>query len=309
MKYQAQIIGVVALCCVLGAMGAAWQFYFKETFEQYRADDAMREALERSLKQLEETFQGYKPDLLINEWQNKLQPWRNAREERAVYFNFGDWFEIDIVPDETRMLKFWYNEELDKMTMALYRMIYEKMGGYDRFPQDIPGLFNIQREDVTNMEQVRINLAYMSFATSVTEFLLNANVTHVESIVNWPRRIPSLFSQLLALQTVGLSFTMPARDLARMLDDLRQQPRYFTVEGIKITYPYIAYAAEPQLNVSLLLTQANYRKPPEEPEGAAAAGAPGRGMAPARPIVARPKEPGAFSKAWTWFKRNVLYMN
>ena len=98
--------------------------------------------------------------------------------------------------------------------------------------------------------------------------------------------------------------------------------RYFSVDGMKITYPYIAYNVEPQLQVQMLLTQANYRKAFVEgadKEGAAPPGAPGApGAAPGGfAALQRPtdvqrapvEEPGVFGKAWKWFKTNVLVMH
>ncbi len=314
MKYKEQIIAVVVLCAVFGGMFAVWQFHFKEIFEGYRSDDAMRETLERTYTQLQETFYGYEPEILIEAWQSQLQPWRNARDERAGYFNFGGWYDIDVTPDESRMLRFWYTEVSNEMVADIYRKVFERMGGYDRFPQDIRQTFHIQREedwaatDVT-MEDVQLNLMYLSFADSLTEFLLDSNVTGVQNIVNWPRRVPAAYSDLLALQTVGLRFTITARDLTQMLDELRLAPRYFTVNRMRITYPYIAYDVEPQLNVAMVLSQANYREPPELPDRPTAADTRPSDAPAARRPATRQAEQGPVRRFWTWFRRNVLYMN
>jgi hypothetical protein len=313
MKYKEQIIGVVVLVAVFGVMGAAWQFHFKEIFDGYKQDDKLRETLESSYDQLTETFQGYKPELLINEWQNYVQPWRNAREERAGYFNLGDWFEVEFTPDEDRMLKFWYTEESEKMLRDLYTTVYEKMGGYDRFPQDMRAILNVQTaedwggKDIAPAD-IEMNLKYLNFGQSLTEFLLDSKMTSVSAISVWPRRVPAMYAELLQLQTVGIQGTITAKDLVNMLDKLRQEPRYFSVEAIKISYAYIAYNVEPQLNVSFLLTQARYRTPKDETETPQAA-RPLAGRDAASPRMVTTEEPGIFSKAWTWFKRNVLVMN
>ncbi len=319
MKYKEQIIGVVILCAVFGGMFAVWQFHFKDIFAGYRSDEALRETLERTYQDLVDTFQGYNPEVLIEAWQTQVQPWRDAREERASFFTFGDWYDVEVTPEESRMLKFWYAEESNRMVTELYTRVYERMGGYDRFPQDIRGVFNIQREDDwadgdITIEQVRMNLGYLNFADSLTEFLLAANVTSVETIVNWPRRIPNAFSELLVLQTVGVRFTISARDLTRMLDELRQERRYFSVEAIRVSYPYIAYNVEPQLNVSLLLTQANYRPPADiEPTEAPALETTRRVEREAGPAARRrpvsADEVGPIRRFWIWFRRNVLYIN
>ena len=314
MKHKDLIIGLVVLVAVVASLGAVWQFYYKDIFAGYKADDALRETLEKTHSQLQETFLGYKPELLIEEWQNKMQPWRNAREERSTFFNFGDWYDVDVETDETRMLKFWYTEESDKMLMDIYRLIYEKMGGYDRFPQNIREILQVQQEsdwvgrDIT-MEEVMVNLRVLAFGRSLTKLLLDANVSQVQGVTIWPRRIPKLFNELLAFQTVGLRFSITARDLVKMLDDLRLESRYFSVEGIRINYPYIAYPSEPQLDVAMLLTQTNYRKPADETAQAVAAGGMQRDASAARPPSKVNVEPGFFGKAWIWFKQNILVMN
>lgn len=315
MKNKETIIGLIVVVVVLALMGAAWQFHFKALFQSYKEDDKLRETLEKTYTQLEETFKGYKPELLITEWQNHMQPWRSAREERSTYFNFGDWYDIEFKPDESRMLKFWYTEESEKMLLDLYTKVYQKMGGYDRFPQNIRNIMNVQTSDEWGDKdpdpyEVEINLAYLSFAQSLTDFLLeDAKVTSVSAMSMWPRRAPGAFMGLLGLQTVGLQVTMTAKDLINMLDKLRQEPRYFSVEALKITYPYIAYNVEPQLNVSFLLTQAMYIKPVDEEETAGVVGGMATGRQAARPTTTTAEEPGIFSKAWTWFKRTVLVMN
>jgi hypothetical protein len=213
------------------------------------------------------------------------------------------------------MLKFWYTEESEKMLRDLYTKVYQKMGGYERFPQNIRNIMNVQTSDEWGDKdpapfEVEINLAYLSFAQSLTNFLLEeAKVTSVSAMSMWPRRAPGAFMGLLGLQTVGLQVTMTAKDLVNMLDKLRQEPRYFSIEALKITYPYIAYNVEPQLNVSFLLTQAMYIKPVDAEEKPGAVGGMAAGRQAARPTTTTVEEPGMFSKAWIWFKQTVLVMN
>lgn len=323
MKYKAQIIGILALMTVFGVMFAVWQFHFKEIFDGYKEDDRLRDALEKTLSQLQEDFQGYKPELLIEEWQNAIQPWRDAREERARYFNFGDWYEIDLIPPEERMLKFWYTEESNKMIYDLYMKVYERMGGYDRFPTNLQEKLNIAKEaDWAGINvawpEVERNLRQLGFGIKLSTLLIQSNVNSVADITLWPRRFPENFGGMLGLQTVGLQVTIAAKDLVKMLENLSQEPRYFTVDCVKISYPYIAYGVEPQLEVQLLLTQANYRAPedPKDPvlteQGAAAGGAPPmvkpRSEEAERRSRARQAPQGAMGKFWRWFRQTVLAM-
>ena len=328
MKYKAQIAGLLIFALIGGGFFGVWHFFFKELFAGYQQDSALKDSLEATLKQMEDNFSGYKPELLIDEWQNMVQPWRNAREERAKFFNFGGWYDIEIKPQEDRILKFWYTEETNTMLMELYKKVYEKMGGYDRFPLDLRAMLNVPKEEdwsgqnVTK-EQIDLSLRKLQFGIQISEFLLKANIGSLTTIAVWPRRFPEAHQQMLGLQTVGLNFTMTARDLVRFLESLRQEQRYFTVDALRVTYPYISYAGEPQLNVRLLLTQANYRPPHEESApGAAVAGAPGAAFGPGGSpmvippreidpdrITVKPEELGPVGRFWKWFKRTVLYMN
>lgn len=328
MKYKAQIVGVIILAAIAGAFYATWHFYFKELFAGYKQDNALKDSLETTLKQMDDNFGGYKPELLIDEWQGMVQPWRSAREDRAKYFNFGGWYDIEATQDEDRILKFWYTEESNAMLMELYKQIYEKMGGYDRFPNDLRAMLHVPKEEDwagqnVTQEQIDLALRTLKFGINLSELLLKANISSLSEISLWPRRFPEVYQEMLGLQTVGLRFTMTARDLVRFLESLRQETRYFTVDAIRVTYPYISYSGEPQLNVRLLLTQANYRAPKEAgagPAGAAGA-APGAAFGPGGgPMVIPPREidpdrmgaqeePGPVGRFWKWFKRNILYMN
>lgn len=314
MKYKGQIIGFLLLCAVFGAMFAVWQFYFKEIFDGYKEEERLRVSLEETMAQLQENFQGYKPELLIEAWQNEIQPWRDAREQRGQYFNFGDWYEIDVTPPEERMLKFWYAEESNKQINDLYGKIFNRMGRYDLFPQDIRAKFAIAGEKDwegrnISWEEVETNLRKLNFGIKLTTLLLEANVSSVRDIVIWSRRVPENYGDMLSMQTVGLHITIAAKDMVKLLESLEQETRYFDVDALRITYPYIAYAVEPQLELQFLLTQANYRQPKDMPEpiatasvdsaGSRAGGAAGRGRAAPE---------GALGKFWSWFKRVVLYM-
>lgn len=331
MKYKAQIVGIIILAIIGGAFYGTWHFFFKELFEGYKQDNALRDSLENTLKQMEDNFGGYKPELLIDEWQGMVQPWRSAREDRSKYFNFGGWYDIDLKQDDDRILKFWYTEESNAMLLELYKKVYEKMGGYEGFPYDLRGMLNVPKEEdwagqnVTK-EQIDLALRNLQFGINLSEYLLKANISSLSNISIWPRRFPEAYQKMLGLQTIGLQFTMNARDLVRFLESLRQENRYFMVDAIRVVYPYISYAGEPQLNVRMLLTQANYR-PPQEDRAPGAPGAPGVAAAPGAafggggaPMVIPPREidpdrmreqeePGALGKFWKWFKRTVLYMN
>lgn len=325
MSNKATIIGVLVLVSVLGALGGGAYFFAKPMFDQYKEDERLRQSLEQTLSALRDNFQGYVPDLLINGWQDKMQPWRNARTERSAYFNFGDWFETEKPPVEARLRKFWYVEVTNKLIQEFWTEVYAKTRSYETFPQDLRKLHGVAAEqdwqgrDVSDAEIER-NMTRLAFGLSACRFLLKSNVTQVTGMSIWPRRTAKEYGDMLAMQTLGAQFTIPSRDLVKMFEELRMADRYFSVDGMKITYPYIAYNVEPQLQVQMLLTQANYRKQfveGSDKADAAAPGAPGGAPADGFAALQRPTdvqrapvaEPGVFGKAWRWFKQNVLVMH
>ncbi len=317
MKYKGQIVGFLILCVVFGVLFAFWQFHFKEIFDGYKEEERLRASLEETMNQLQENFQGYKPELLIDAWQNEVQPWKNAREERGLYFNFGDWYQIDAVPPEARMLKFWYTEESNRQINDLYAKVYERLRNYNLVPQNIRMQLNVASEEDwagrnISWDEVERNLRQLNFGVKLVTTLLEANVSSIREIVVWPRRFPEKFGGMLGLQTLGLHITMPAKDMVKMLEKWDQEPRYFSVDSLKVNNPYIAYGAEPHLDIQLLLTQANYRQPPDMKEPvappSAAADKPGETSTKARSRGADAAPQGALSSFWRWFKRVVLYM-
>lgn len=319
----ANLLWAALLVVVLTAVGVVWFVFIQPLFDQYKQDERTRQSLEETLDKLRETFAGYKPELMLDLWQRGLQPWRQAREERAIYFNLADWTQYEGKPEEGRMRKFWYFEEMNRIVKEFYDRVYAKRGNYNAFPKNPLEMFNIpgqqayQARDITERE-INENLSELTFGLKMCEFLLDHNVTQVIDMTLWPAWISQDHAEILGMRTMGVECVMSMRDLAKLMDDIRTADRYFSVNAIRISYPYIAYNVEPQLNVSMIITQANYLKrkvQQSERTAAPAAGGPaGPGMPPgmaARPQVqlAPVAEPGAISKAWKWFKNNILYIH
>lgn len=323
---KGRIISAIILFAVLGVFGGVYQFYFKEKLEVYKRDQEFKEKLEAKLKELENTFSRCKPDVLIREWRTQVQPWRDAVEERAQYFNLGGWGQHELPPEEGGITKFWYDTESKRVLKEFYKEVGEKMGGYNRFPADIRqnlGIADVDAhwagKDVTKAD-VNTELRKLSFGVSLCEMLLEAKIYRLNNFVPWEPHQKKEHSRSLNLRTFGINFDITAKNLVKLLDDkLRAADRYFNIDAIKITYPYIAYPQEPVLNVRMLLTQAAYI-PPKGPGGAVAApGAPisaqdsflrqGLGRPPSRRPRPEQEELGFFGRAWKWFKRTVLYTN
>ncbi len=329
---KARIIYALALCTVLGIFFGVYQFYFKEKLAAYQRDAVLCQKLEERLKDLEEFFQKSDPDTIVREWRSQVVPWTEAIIDRAKFFTFGDWYEHEKPPKEGGgILKFWYDEQANKLVYDLYQKVGERMGRYDLFPPDIrqamgaPTLDDLASTDV-NEEDVNLWLGRLVFGIKACEMLLEAKASSISQVSLWSMRRDD---ELMLMQTVGCSFTMTMRDLVKLLEDnLSCAERYFNVNAIRITYPYIGYNIEPQLNVEMVLTQEAFKQvrlnalaegniPGVGGPGQGPTAAPGArdayrtsGMDRSRGAGQTPAaEPGFFGKAWKLFKRYILYTN
>jgi len=273
---RSQIIGGGILLLTLAAFGAVYQFYFREKLEKYKRDELFKQTLEQKFNDLRNDFSGVKPEVITSAWRSQIQPWRDAVGQRSDFFNFGGWFEHERPPEDGPMVRFWYDEESNKMIWDLYQL-----GNYQRFPADIREMFGVetiselQGRNVTR-EFVNSQLAVLSFGISAAELMLNANVRQVNRIVIWPTEKPSNANNLLNRVRIGFDFMMYAEDLVEFIEELRTSERYFSVDALKMYYPNIAWDARPELNVKMVLSQTNFLEQ-NYGEGAVAGGGGGGG--------------------------------
>jgi hypothetical protein len=325
---KGQLIYAAILLSILGVFAGVYKFYFEAKLAAYTQDENTKKALEAALDDLEQSFSRTDPEVLTREWRGQTVPWSDAVAARAGFFHWGGWYDHETPPKEGPILKFWYDEECRKMLRKLYEKVGEKMGRYDLFPPDIRQNLNIPTlDDWTNIDvqelEVNRQLGRLGFGIMACDLLLNAKASSINDISLWPpiRQAPE-FNKLLTLQTVGMSFTITAKNLVALLEEkVRLADRYFNVNAIRITYPYIAMNVEPNLQVEMLITQAGFVAQARG-EGDTGTAGPGPGqqqpsdlanvyntsIRPKAP-VAPPPEPGFFGKAWKWFKRNILVVS
>jgi hypothetical protein len=330
---RARIISAVVLLAVLGVFGAVWQFYLKERLAEYTRDEVLRDNLEQTYTELKTTFKGYKPELLTQAWQSQVSPWTEALASRGGYFDVEGMYEVDKYPEGGPIMRFWFDETTAAKQQEFYAMAQTKMGRWDLVPQDILTTLSIPR--VSHMSGFPITqemmdkaLSRLSFGINTCEMLMDAGATRIDNVVVWPVRKAN---DLIRLHTSGVSFTMPAETLVRFLEQLRTADRYYNVESIKLSWPYLAMQTEPQLQVSMVLTMAKFKARPASAtarapgaggaSGASAAGAAAPGFQTARALFASeglgegdtgiitPKELSVPQKMWKWFKRYILYTN
>ena len=320
-----QIIFGSVLVLVLASFGGVYQFYFKEKLDQYAKDRQFRMDLETQASDLATFFSGTDPETVLSMWRNQVQPWAETLDSRAQYFDDGKWLDHETPPEAGRILPVWYGEQVDKMLADLYQKVYEKAPNISPFPENILTTLEIKSESDLSTEkdmtpermrsQINQNLAKLAFASNLIDLLLDEKVIGINEITVWPRRQDRNHKGQLTLRTAGLDMYMYMRHVVHFLEYLRRQKRYFHVDAIHLSNPYIAEQAEPYMRVKLLLTQAVYTGESQADQAGAGSAkslfnmtAPRAGAKPPLPI-AKPEELTGFGKAWKWFKRNILYMN
>ncbi len=311
---KGRIISALVLFAFLGAFFSVYQFYLKGKLEEYHNDELLKETLLTTLRELEDAFSGIEPALLKREWRAGVQPWHDALGQRATYFNYGDWVAYEQPPKEGQILKFWYDEVSNKMVWDFNEKALKATGNYTAYPPDIRDnlgvakLEDLQTYDLTETDVIR-QLAGLNYGMEQCQQLFDAKASSVTDISIWKMQDKPEHKGLLSIQTMGVAFTMTMKDFSNYLKELRLADRYFSVEGLRITYPYIGYNVEPQLQVEMLLSQANYMPRPEKQRQGRAAlrktsnsdndGSEARKKK-------RKKELGIFAKAWKLFKYYVL---
>lgn len=310
------VIAVVVLVIVLGAVGAGYQFYYKERLEEYAQNVAHLEALTKALDHLEKTFEGYEPRVLIKEVSGQVQPLADELVRRAAFFNMGGFLQIDDIP-EGKMLKFYYEEQFRKMFTDLRQEVmardlwftYPNTTFGAATPESFAGR-RVTKNDVIN------GLRQVSFGCSMIRMLLKANALAVDQIEFWP--VQRAYGNLLALRTVGLAFRMRPKDLVKFVNELRVANRYLTIDALSIQNRYMLWRTEPPFEVRMLITQAQFvgvpKKPAPSGRPAAAPGRPDRasrmlsreGYAGRRTLRARP-EPSRWTKIKRWLRNHYLW--
>lgn len=313
-------VSVLTICFLIFA--GVYYFFLQRQLAQYKKDEELKNLYETALKDLEQSFSKTDPEILIREWRAQVIPWNEALNERSKFFNLSNWGEHETPPKEGVILKFWYEEQAQKMIKELYEKVGEKMGRYDLFPQDIrrslgvPTLEEISRQDVTE-QVVNQALAKLAFGIKMCEFLLDSKVLSLDEIVYWPpiRQAPQ-FEKLLSFHIFGIRCSMTMKDFVNFIEEkLKLADRFFAVNCLRIQYPYIGYNTEPILQIEMLISQANYSPPKEvgidlkaqyqAQMGVGIGGGVGRGTVG----TTQTEQISFWGKAWKWFKRYILYTN
>lgn len=339
-----RVIYISALVIMFAACFGVYQFYFKAKLVKYAEDKALLEALNSTYAGLNTTFKDEDPDAVIQQHTAVVENWKDAISARLPYFDDSEWREFEKPPEDVFILQFWYGEQTAKMTKELWEKAQKKYAAqvYQSIPLDIQTMLGVayaeqwQGYDITP-KLVADQLERLRYGISLFELLMDGNAKVIRQVSIYEPQPSGFIGATVEYSRVGLAFTMEMEDLVKFLEKLRMSDKYFSIEGIKVSHPYIMMKYEPVMEVELFLLRT---RPKVDPAAAAAAavGAPGAaggsGLRPpgaAATGVAAPgglaapgaaasddddggrgrlaPEPTGFGKFWKWFKRTVLVMN
>lgn len=276
------IIPIVALIIVIGVIGGVYQFYYKQKVAEYNEAAETLETYKTVLDRLEKTFENHDPAVLIQHYNMQVQPLAEDVVRRAQFFNIGDVLDVEPVPENV-MLRFYYEEQFNKLMQDFHQDANSRVP-FCEYPRTTTyGAPRPEELEGRRLEPGMI-LGYLQrlrFGNAAMKMLFDAKAKYIVDVQIWRPR-PGANGMLLE-RTVGLHFFMDLKDLVKFLDELRLSDRYYNVNGLRIQNRMMISAAEPPVEVEMLLTQAQYT-PPKAAE--TPAGAPGGPGGPAGPAMA-----------------------
>ncbi|MDX9972422.1 MAG: hypothetical protein RBU21_05450 [FCB group bacterium] len=272
------IVIILLILAVGAAVGLSYQFYIKPKFDQYNeAQDDLKQ-LKTKLDALQKRFKGQRPEEYLKELGDSIGPLTEAAEIRAEYFNMGDYWKPEEVPEDVKVpLKFYYErqyrereEALRQDAMAHVPPIQYPVDVFQRFGAPDPSTMTntaVVKKDVETW------LTQMNYAAAVVRMLIKANPYRLDDIVPWP---PREEFNALEMRTLGVSMPMRAEDLVNFLQGLQRENRYFNVNALRIKNRNLLSEpgyGPPYLEVELLLTLSRYIEGKQAAGGARSAGA------------------------------------
>ena len=322
-----RVIYISALVLMFAVCFGVYQFYFKAQLVKYAEDKALLAALNSTYSSLNSTFKAEDPDAVIQQHQAVVESWKDAISARVPYFDDSEWREYEKPPLDVFILQFWYGEQTTAMTKELWDKAQKKYGAqvYQSIPMDVQTMLGVAYAEqwqglAITTELVGAQLERLRYGISLIELLMDANAKYIRQVSIY-EPIPSSFvGATVENSRVGLAFNMEMEDLVKFLDQLRMADKYFSVEGIKISHPYIMMKYEPLMEVELFLLRAQ----PKVSDAPVAGGLQAAGttagatsllggsmnlrspIADDEPVA---PEPTGFGKFWKWFKRTVLFTN
>ncbi len=255
------IIAIVVMALIAGGVFAVYQFYLKERLEKYAKDQLRLEQLTTKYTELKTKFNNTQPQKVIEDVAGRVNPWKEAVDDRGEYFNIGDFRTIDPVPDDVLSYKLYYLERAPK--------VYNEFKEYLRNEgkENAVGVnlwFRAPPPDrVTDLRPNKLHVAAwlgaMQYGHSTVKMFVDANVITLRQLRLWETRVDH---QILDAYTTGVDFDMTMEDLVTLFDKLRfDRDRYYDVNAFRIKNPYLKgeFANDPWLQTEMLITSAEYK--------------------------------------------------
>lgn len=246
------IVMVLLLIIALAAIGAGYQFWVKETLERYNEDERYAEQLERKLENLQTTFARTKPELVLEQWRNVIDPWEQSITQRKQYFTLGDATQIEEVPED-KLARYHYEEQYNELLPALQQEVYEKGVYYQITGFGVPAPPSLSGSTIRE-EDVERWLRRIALGCDTVRMLVNANARFIQAVELWP---PRTEQGVLRMHTAGLAFSMNLADLVAFVDQLTtDRSQFYDINAIWIANRNLVASAEPLLEVQMLVTRA-----------------------------------------------------
>ncbi|GMV91975.1 MAG: hypothetical protein AMXMBFR82_17530 [Candidatus Hydrogenedentota bacterium] len=257
MKKQ-HIVAIVVLLVVAGALGAGYQFYFKEQLEEYSENETFLTQIRAKRADLDRQFDGKKPDDVVAAYRNLVNPWADATETRARPFRFDEYTSVEPMP-EGEIPKPYYIRQVESMKNQLLQDAYTggvPIPGVDPYfgqynPSQLAGT-TITAEDANKW------LKEVHFGSSIVRKLMANGALQINNFGFWS---PRVVEGVLNARTFGVDMWIRMGDYCRLVQELQyDEQTFFSVASFRMTNPYLKYY-DPPLRVEMLVTMAEYLAP------------------------------------------------
>jgi hypothetical protein len=280
MKKSQIIITLVLIASIIGTF-AVYQLYVKVRYTELKDHKNEEAKLRAKIDLLSDKFHQTKPEIVLELWNSRKQPWFSSIKQRTEYFQLRDIEEIK-VPDDV-IPRIWYGEEYPKLEKKLEEMALasgtELNASTVKFgvktPADYPPGTNPRRNEI------QANIDLYLYGIEMTRLLIDHKAAQIDNIVMWnPRENPRGRTGTIKKSTTGYDFDITWANLTSLLESLRTNDRHYTVETIKIIQDKMRIKNDP-LKVSMVVTQAWYS--PTETTALTADGEPAATGQPGQP--------------------------
>ena len=266
MKKQ-HIYTILILLVIAGAVGAGYQFYFKEQLDKYAENEEFLIQLQRKHADLDSQFKRNKPEEEVAMYWGLVNPWAEAAERRSRVFSIDEYAHVDPIP-EGELPKPYYIRESDTIKNGLLVEAYTSgipIPGVDPF-FGRPQASQLAGTTITAEEAIEW-LREIQYGTNLVRLLMSKGVIQIDSFVMWP---PRTVDEIFESRTFGVRMWMRMNDFCGLVRDLQYDDRtFFNVDAFRIANPYLR-SYDPVMQVEVLITMADYKSPEERAASSAA---------------------------------------